>query len=282
MSIILKGKELKEFYAEKIKESVCKFKEVHKIDPCLTAVLVGNDGGSLFYVDFQRKMCDKVGIKYNLIHLEENTEEKEVIKTIEELNKDENIHGIILQLPLPKHLNEKEIISYIDENKDVDALTDKNIGKLFKGEQCFLPCTPKAVLEMIKSTNTELQGKKAVIVGRSNIVGKPVAMLLLTENATVTICHSKTKDLKELTSEADILVLCVGVPSMITGEYVKEGAMVIDVGTSSVDGKMTGDVDFEDVKEKASYITPVPGGVGSVTTMMLLNNTLEAAERVKK
>ena len=184
--------------------------------------------------------------------------------------------------PLPKHLNEKEIISYIDENKDVDALTDKNIAKLFKGEQCFLPCTPKAVLEMIKSTNTEIQGKKAVIVGRSNIVGKPVSMLLLAENATVTICHSKTKNLKEITSEADILVLCVGVPSMITSEYVKEGAMVIDVGTSSVDGKMTGDVDFEDVKEKAAYITPVPGGVGSVTTMMLLNNTLEAAERIKK
>lgn len=280
MGEILKGKELRKLYCEELKLSVKDYIENKDLIPCLTSILVGNDGGSMFYVDFQRKICEEVGIKYNLIHLEENIEEQKVIDTIISLNEDNKVHGIMLQVPLPKHLNEKRIISYIDAKKDVDSLTDCNLGRLFKGEKCFEPCTPKAVVEIIKSTNIDIEGKRAVIVGRSNIVGKPLAIMLLKNNATVTVCHSKTKNLIDITKEADILISCVGVPGMIKREYIKEGAMVIDVGTSNVDGKMKGDVDFDDVKDKSSYITPVPGGVGSVTTMMLLKNTMKAIERI--
>ncbi|CAM3013275.1 tetrahydrofolate dehydrogenase/cyclohydrolase catalytic domain-containing protein [Hathewaya histolytica] len=282
MGIVLKGKELNEVYTSKLKTMVDKRRNEGKNIPCLTAVLVGNDGGSLFYVNYQKKMCDKVGIKYNLIHLEEDTNEEKLLKTIEKLNEYREVHGIILQLPLPKGLNPKKITSCISENKDVDGLTDINIGKLFKGEDCFIPCTPRSVLEIVKSTGEKIEGKNAVIVGRSNIVGKPAAMLFLQENATVTIAHSRTESLNEVTNKADILVACVGVPGLITKEYVKEGAIVIDVGTSNVDGKMKGDVDFDGVIEKAAYVTPVPGGVGSVTTMMLIQNTVEAAERFDK
>lgn len=280
MGEILKGKELRKLYCDQLRLEVKNYVDNKGIIPCLTSILVGNDGGSIFYVDFQKKICEEVGIKYNLIHLDENIEEQEIINNIVALNKDSKVHGIMLQVPLPKHLDEKNIISYIDAKKDVDSLTDCNLGRLFKGEKCFEPCTPKAVVEIIKSTNIDIEGKRVVIVGRSNIVGKPLAIMLLRNNATVTICHSKTKNLSEVTKEADILISCVGVPEMIKKDYIKEGAMVIDVGTSNVNGKMKGDVDFDDVKDKSSYITPVPGGVGSVTTMMLLKNTMKAIERI--
>lgn len=282
MGIVLKGKELNELYTNNLKALVDKRKKEGKNIPCLTAVLLGNDGGSLFYVNYQKKMCDKVGVKYNLIHLEENTTEEKLLKVINDLNENKEVHGIILQLPLPKGLDQRKITSCIDPNKDVDGLTDINIGKLFKGEECFIPCTPRSALQIVKSTGVDIKGKRTVIVGRSNIVGKPAAMLFLQENATVTICHSKTENLSEVTKEADILIACVGVPGLITKEYINEGAIVIDVGTSNVDGKMKGDVDFDDVIDKASYVTPVPGGVGSVTTMMLIQNTVEAAERFDK
>ena len=280
MSIILKGNELKNLYCEELKASVKKYIDTEGIIPCLSSILIGNDGGSIFYVNFQRKICDSMGIRYNLIRFDEDAKEKEVIDAIQSLNMDNNIHGIILQVPLPKHLDEKRIISYIDPRKDVDSLTDSNVGRLFKGERCFEPCTPKAVIEIIKNAGINIEGKRAVVVGRSNIVGKPLAIMLLKNNATVTVCHSKTKNLRDVTKEADILISCVGIPNMIKKYHIKEGAVVIDVGTSNVNGKMKGDVDFEEVKNKASYITPVPGGVGSVTTMMLLQNTMKALERI--
>lgn len=279
MGIILKGKDLKNQMTENLKLKVEEYKSKYNITPCLTSILVGNDGGSLFYVDFQRKNSEKLGIEYKLIHLEQNAKTEELVDIIEDLNKDNSVHGIMMQLPLPKHLDQTKIIEHINPNKDVDSLTDTNIGRLFKGSRCFEPCTPKAVMELFEFSNIDLDGKKAVVVGRSNIVGKPLAIMLLAKNATVTVCHSHTKDIKSITKEADILVSCVGKPKMITREYVKDNAVVMDVGTSNVNGKMVGDVDFDDVQSIASLITPVPGGVGSITTMLLLANTIKAMER---
>lgn len=276
MAIILNGKELAKEYKVKIKKFIDQRKLNNQSIPCLAAVLVGDDGGSMFYVNSQKKVCEKLGVEYKLIHLQENTTEEGLIHMVEELNNDKSVSGIILQLPLPKHIRSKKVIEVISSNKDVDGLTDLNTAKLYKAEECFIPCTPKAVLELIKKSGIEFEGKHAVVVGRSNIVGKPAALLLLQNNATVTICHSKTQNLKEECRKADILIACVGKPNLITGEYVKEGAVVIDVGTSRVDGKMVGDVCFEEVKKIASYITPVPGGVGSVTTTMLIKNTCQA------
>jgi methylenetetrahydrofolate dehydrogenase (NADP+) / methenyltetrahydrofolate cyclohydrolase len=276
MAIILNGKELAKEYKIKIKEFIDERKLNNQSIPCLAAVLVGDDGGSVFYVNSQKKVCEKLGVEYKLIHLKENTTEEGLIHTVEELNNDISVSGIILQLPLPKHISSKKVIEAISPNKDVDGLTDLNTAKLYKAERCFIPCTPRAVLELIKKSGINIEGKHAVVVGRSNIVGKPAALLLLQNNATVTICHSKTQNLKEECRKADILIACVGKPNLITREYVKEGAVVIDVGTSRVDGKMVGDVCFEEVKEIASYITPVPGGVGSVTTTMLIKNTCDA------
>lgn len=279
MGVILKGKDLKSKMAEDLKIKVGKYKSEYNITPCLTSILVGNDGGSLFYVDFQKKNCEQIGIKYQLIHLQENSTTEDLINIIKDLNKDDSVHGIMMQVPLPKHLDETIIIEHISPDKDVDSLTDTNIGRLFKGSRCFEPCTPKAVMELLEFVKVDLDGKKAVVVGRSNIVGKPLAVMLLAKNATVTVCHSRTKDIKSITKDADILISCVGKPRMITKEYVKENAVIMDVGTSNVDGKMVGDVDFLDVESIASLITPVPGGVGSITTMLLLSNTIKAMER---
>ncbi len=213
-----------------------------------------------------------------MFHFEDDTSEESVIDTIEDLNLKEDVDGIMLQLPLPDNFNEKYVISKINCNKDIDGLTYKNVGKFYSGEKCFIPCTPRGIMELIKSTGVNIKGKNAVVVGRSNIVGKPIAQLLLDQNATVTICHSKTEGLKNICAKADILVSAVGKPDFITGDFVKAHAIVIDVGTTMVGGKLKGDVIFIEAIEKADFVTPVPGGVGAVTTTMLLKNTCEAFE----
>ena len=210
------------------------------------------------------------------ILLGQNTSEETLIGVIKKLNDDESVDGIMLQVPLPKHIDEKRVTSIINPKKDIDGITDINTGKFYRGDQCFIPCTPKAIMEILNFIGFELSGKRAVVLGRSNIVGKPVAQLLLNKNATVTICHSKTENLKAVCREADVLVVAIGRAGFLTSEYVKEGAVVIDVGTSMVEGKIKGDVYFDEVIEKASLVTPVPGGVGAMTTTMLLKNLCEA------
>jgi len=246
--------------------------------PKLVIIMVGDNGGSTFYVRNANKLSENLGIDCEVCHFEGDTAEEIVIDKIKELNTREDVDGIMLQLPLPSNFKEKNIISKISHKKDVDGLTDVNIGRFYSGEKCFIPCTPRGIMELIKSTGVDIKGKNAVVVGRSNIVGKPIAQLLLGENATVTICHSKTEDLKKVCNKADILVCALGKPGFINGDFVKEGAIVIDVGTTMVDGKLKGDVIFEEVLPKASFVTPVPGGVGAVTTTMLLKNTCEAFE----
>lgn len=272
MGTKLDGKEI----ANKIKLDIKEYidKSENKI-PCLANILVGNDGGSKYYLNTQNKVCNKVGINTKSIELNEDIDEETLLNTIRELNNDESVTGIILQLPLPKHLNENKVTSAIAIQKDVDGLNSLSAGKLFKGEKCFIPCTPKGIIRLIKETGIQIEGKEAVVLGRSNIVGKPVAQLLLQENATVTICHSKTADLKEVCQRADILVVAVGRPNYIGKEYIKQDAVVIDVGTSVVDGKLVGDVNYNEVLPVASYVTPVPGGVGPMTTAMLLANLCE-------
>ena len=242
----------------------------------LLRYLVGNDGGSAYYVKNQNKLCNELGIIAKNYSLEVTISEKELIDLIIVLNQDNTVHGIMLQVPLPEHLNEEVITSTISYRKDIDGLTDINLGKFYKGENSFVPCTAKSIIELIKSTGCNISGKNAVVLGRSNIVGKPVAQLLLKENATVTICHSKTNNLKELCKTADILVSAIGKPSFVTKDFIKEGAIVIDVGTTMVNGKVKGDVSFEEVIEVAAFVSPVPGGVGSMTTTMLIQNTCKA------
>lgn len=238
----------------------------------ISSILVGDDGGSVYYQNFQEKLANNLGIEFDKIKLSEDISEDELKLKIEELNKDESVNGIMLLLPLPKHIDERTVTNLIDANKDLDCLSEISVGRFYKGEKCFMPCTPNSVITLLKAYNIEIEGKEVVIVGRSNIVGKPLFQMFLNENATVTVCHSRTKNLKEVCMRADILVVAIGKANFIDSSYVREGAVVIDVGTSEVDGKITGDVDFDDVYEKASFITPVPGGVGSLTTTLLLKN----------
>lgn len=278
MGISIDGKKVALKYRAEIKEFLeCRVISNRKI-PCIAIVLVGNDGGSIYYSKNQIKLCKDLGVNAKHVHLSEDISESELIQCIENLNNDSNIDGIILMLPLPKHLDEKVITSKISYKKDLDGLTDVNCGKFYKGEKCFIPCTPRGIIELIKSTGISIEGKNAVIIGRSNIVGKPVAQLLLNENATVTICHSKTKDLKQICKTADILIAAVGRPKFVDESFVKEDAVVIDVGTTMVNGKLQGDVCFDEVIDKVAYVTPVPGGVGSMTTTMLIKNVCEAIE----
>ncbi|GAA0075960.1 bifunctional methylenetetrahydrofolate dehydrogenase/methenyltetrahydrofolate cyclohydrolase [Clostridium sp. CTA-5] len=276
MGQIINGKEV----ALKVKEEIKAFVEQRKNKglkvPKIASILVGNDGGSIYYMGSQEKVATSLGAGFLKVILEENCSNEDVIKEIHKLNNDEDVQGIILQLPLPKHLDEKKIIKEIDVHKDIDCLTFESQGRLYMGEANFLPCTPNSVVTLLKSLNLNMEGKEVVVLGRSNIVGKPVAQLLLNENATVTICHSRTKNLKEVCKKADILVVAIGRPKFITDEYVKEDAIVIDVGTSSFEGKITGDVDFDKVINKASLLTPVPGGVGALTTTLLIKNSCEA------
>lgn len=238
----------------------------------ISSILVGDDGGSVYYQNFQEKLANNLGIDFEKIKLDESISEENLKLKIEELNKDDSVNGIMLLLPLPKHIDERAVTNLIDADKDLDCLSEVSVGRFYKGEKCFMPCTPNSVITLLKAYNIEIEGKEVVIIGRSNIVGKPLFQMFLNENATVTVCHSKTKNLKEVCKRADILVVAIGRANFIDSSYVREGAVVIDVGTSEVNGKITGDVNFDDVYEKASLITPVPGGVGSLTTTLLLKN----------
>ncbi|NLU41184.1 MAG: bifunctional methylenetetrahydrofolate dehydrogenase/methenyltetrahydrofolate cyclohydrolase FolD [Firmicutes bacterium] len=245
--------------------------------PGLAVVIVGDDPASRLYVNMKKRACDELGIYSREHALAASTTQGELLDLIRSLNEDSSIHGILVQLPLPKHLDEQAVIEAIRPEKDVDGLHPQNLGALVAGQEGFVPCTPAGIIKLIKSTGTEIQGKNCVMVGRSNIVGKPTALLLLRENGTVTICHSRTVDLPAVCRQADILVAAVGKAALIKRDMVKPGAVVIDVGTNRVDGKLMGDVDFEAVKEVAGYITPVPGGVGPMTIAMLMENTVKAA-----
>ncbi|HAT4109155.1 bifunctional methylenetetrahydrofolate dehydrogenase/methenyltetrahydrofolate cyclohydrolase [Clostridium perfringens] len=238
----------------------------------ISSILVGDDGGSVYYQNFQEKLANNLGIDFEKIKLDESISEENLKLKIEELNKDDSVNGIMLLLPLPKHIDERAVTNLIDADKDLDCLSEVSVGRFYKGEKCFMPCTPNSVITLLKAYNIEIEGKEVVIIGRSNIVGKPLFQIFLNENATVTVCHSRTKNLKEVCKRADILVVAIGRANFIDSSYVREGAVVIDVGTSEVNGKITGDVNFDDVYEKASLITPVPGGVGSLTTTLLLKN----------
>ena len=249
------------------------------ITPGLAVILVGNDPASEIYVRNKQKGCDEVGFFSRTVHMDETTTQKALEDEIDALNRDDRIHGILVQLPLPAHLDEQAALARILPEKDVDGFHMINAGRLMTGAEGVIPCTPKGALYMIRSTGEELSGKEAVVIGRSNIVGKPMAMLLMRENCTVTVCHSRTKDLAAHTRRADILVAAVGRAGFVTADMVKPGAIVIDVGINRVDGKVKGDVDFDAVREVAGWITPVPGGVGKMTIAMLLANTLEAAEK---
>lgn len=238
----------------------------------ISSILVGDDGGSVYYQNFQEKLANNLGIDFEKIKLDESISDENLKLKIEELNKDDSVNGIMLLLPLPKHIDERAVTNLIDADKDLDCLSEVSVGRFYKGEKCFMPCTPNSVITLLKAYNIEIEGKEVVIIGRSNIVGKPLFQMFLNENATVTVCHSRTKNLKEVCKRADILVVAIGRANFIDSSYVREGAVVIDVGTSEVNGKITGDVNFDDVYEKASLITPVPGGVGSLTTTLLLKN----------
>ena len=250
------------------------------IRPKLDVIIVGNDPASHQYVNSRAADCAAVGLASTVHSLNEDTKQSELIELIETLNADDNVHGILLQMPLPKHMNPDEVISHISMQKDVDGFHPMNVGALVSGKPAFAPCTPSSIMQLIRSTGIDISGKNAVAVGRSNVVGRPAAMLLLKESATVTICHSRTIDLEEHTLNADILVAAVGVPNLVTGDMIEPGASVVDAGSNRVDGKTVGDVEFETAKDVAGFISPVPGGVGPVTRTILLMNTLEACERL--
>lgn len=276
---IIDGKQIAEDIRAELKEEVEQLRASGKI-PGLTVILVGDDAASQTYVNMKAKACENIGIRSDIIRLPEDTEEEVLLDNIRELNRDPDVHGILVQLPLPEQISEKKVIDAIAIEKDVDGFHPISVGNMVIGDECYLPCTPHGIMELIKRTGTDIEGKHAVIIGRSNIVGKPMAMLLLQENATVTICHSRTKNLPEITKQADILVVAVGRAQMVTGDQVKPGAVVIDVGMNRLsDGRLVGDVDFDSVKEVAGHLTPVPKGVGPMTITMLLKNTIDACKR---
>ena len=279
MAVIINGKEVSASIRREIKEKTQEFINEKGYAPGLAVIIVGEDPASQVYVNNKHKACLEVGFLSEVYRLPAETTLDELLSLVDKLNNDKKIHGILCQLPLPKHLNEEQVILRINPDKDVDAFHPINTGKIMIGNNNFVPCTPAGVMKLIESTGTDICGKECVVVGRSNIVGKPQAMLLLQKNGTVTICHSKTRDLKEVTKRADILVVAVGISNFITGDMIKEGAIVMDVGINrTAEGKLTGDVDFESAEKVASYITPVPGGVGPMTITMLLENTLTAAK----
>lgn len=281
MAEIISGKEISEKMRRELKEKVSKYRESGDTIG-LAVIIVGDDGASKIYVRNKRRACLEVGIESFEYDLPESTSESELLSLISKLNSDSRINGILCQLPLPPHINEKNVINAIDPKKDVDAFHPINTGRILTGDYGFLPCTPAGVIEMLKAKNIAIEGKNCVIVGRSNIVGKPLALMLLKENATVTVCHSKTADLKSETLSADILVAATGKAGLIKEDMVKPGAVVIDVGINrDENGKLCGDVDFSAVEKKASFITPVPGGVGPMTITMLLENTVRAYEMTK-
>jgi methylenetetrahydrofolate dehydrogenase (NADP+)/methenyltetrahydrofolate cyclohydrolase len=276
MAQLLDGKTLSKKIKEEISKEVTLLAEKSGKRPALAVIIVGDNPASRVYVNNKKKSCAECGIISEEYALSGETSEDELLKLIEKLNLRDDIDGILCQLPLPDHIDEEKILLAIDPSKDVDAFHPVNVGKITVGNFDFLPCTPAGVMELIKLSGIEVSGKECVVIGRSNIVGKPQAMLLLHANGTVTICHSKTKNLAEVTRRADILVAAIGKPRFVTSDMVKEGAVVIDVGMNRVDGKLCGDVDFDNVEKIASAITPVPGGVGPMTIAMLMKNTLKA------
>ncbi|EAE1474646.1 bifunctional methylenetetrahydrofolate dehydrogenase/methenyltetrahydrofolate cyclohydrolase FolD [Listeria monocytogenes] len=282
MGEIIDGKKLAKEIQEKVTREVAELVKEGK-KPGLAVVLVGDNQASRTYVRNKQKRTEEAGMKSVLIELPENVTEEKLLSVVEELNEDKTIHGILVQLPLPEHISEEKVIDTISYDKDVDGFHPVNVGNLFIGKDSFVPCTPAGIIELIKSTGTQIEGKRAVVIGRSNIVGKPVAQLLLNENATVTIAHSRTKDLPQVAKEADILVVATGLAKFVKKDYIKPGAIVIDVGMDrDENNKLCGDVDFDEVVEEAGFITPVPGGVGPMTITMLLANTLKAAKRIWK
>lgn len=277
-TIVMDGKLLAQKIKEKLKEEVEDLKK-HNIYPTLAVILVGEDKASMKYVSYKERACKEIGIESIVFRLPENIDGISLSETIEELNGNPAINGILIQLPLPNHLSQNIFLEKIDPIKDVDGFTPYCLGRLLTDNPLFIPCTPKGVIRMLDDYGIDLEGKNVVIIGRSIIVGKPLSLLFLKKNSTVTICHSRTKNLKEITKTADILCVAVGRPKLITADMVKNGAVVVDIGINITDeGKVVGDVDFEEVKEKASYITPVPGGVGPMTVAMLMENTIYAAK----
>ena len=288
MAIILDGKKLSETIKSEIGEEVKKLADSSQLPPGLAVIIVGNNPASKVYVSSKKKACAATGIYSLEVALDENITQDKLLDEINKLNNNDKIHGILLQLPLPKHLDEHKALEAISPDKDVDGFHPTNVGKLYIGLDTFVPCTPKGVIEILKRYNISISGKNAVVIGRSNIVGKPVAALLMKENATVTIAHSKTQNLPELVKKSDIVVAAIGKPNFVKGEWIKEGAVVVDVGINSVDDpssqkgyRLVGDVEFEEAEKKASFITPVPGGVGPMTIAMLLSNTLKSRKNIK-
>ena len=280
MANIIDGKAISAAIRAEIKEETLAFEKEHGFRPGLAVIIVGEDPASQVYVRNKRRACEEVGFYSEAYELPATTTQEELNALVDKLNANDKIHGILCQLPLPKHLDENEVILRIDPKKDVDAFHPINVGRIMIGDYSFLPCTPAGVMALLERSGIEISGKECVVVGRSNIVGKPQAMLLLHANGTVTVCHSRTKNLAEVCRRADILVAAIGKADFFTADMVKDGAVVIDVGMNRrADGKLTGDVDFESVAPKASYITPVPGGVGPMTITMLMQNTLTAAKQ---
>lgn len=278
MAYIIDGKKISQVIKDELKEKVERLKAEGK-QAALAVIQVGNDPASSVYVNNKKKACAYIGIESLSYELPEETTEQELLALVERLNQDETVHGILVQLPVPKHIDADKIIQTISPKKDVDGFHPQNVGNLVIGEKGFVSCTPAGIIQLLKRSNIEISGKNCVVVGRSNIVGKPMALLMLRENATVTIAHSKTRNLKELCKTADILIVAIGKPQFITAEYVKEGAVIIDVGIHrDENNKLCGDVKFDEVEPLASAITPVPGGVGPMTIAMLMNNCVEAME----
>lgn len=272
--VLIEGKKVAEKYREQLKEEI----QMLDKEPGLAVIRIGDDAASSIYVRLKHQMCDELGINFVEYHLPEQTTQSELIELINNLNADESINGILLQSPIPYHLNILEAFKTISPEKDVDGFSPLNVGKLTQGQDCFAACTPLGIMHLLKDYNIDVEGKHCVVVGRSNIVGKPMAELLLNSDATVTICHSHTKNLADITKTADVLVVAIGNPKFITADMVKEGAVVIDVGINRLKDtkKIVGDVDFENVKDKCSYITPVPGGVGPMTIITLMGNIVKA------
>nr|WP_317450033.1 bifunctional methylenetetrahydrofolate dehydrogenase/methenyltetrahydrofolate cyclohydrolase FolD [uncultured Sellimonas sp.] len=282
MAVLIDGKAISTEIKEELKQEVAELK-AQGITPCLAVILVGDDSASAIYVRNKKRACEYIGIESRSYELPKKTTEQELENLIQELNEDETVDGILVQLPLPEQIDEEKITGMISPNKDVDGFLPESIGALCIGSEGFRSCTPAGVLELIKRSSYTIEGKECVVVGRSNHVGKPMALLLLEENGTVTIAHSRTKNLSEVTKKADILVAAVGIPKLIQEDGVKEGAVVIDVGMNrDENGKLCGDVDFEHVKDKAEAITPVPGGVGPMTIAMLMSNCVEAARKKRR
>ena len=278
MTQLIDGKAIAKEIRKNIKEEVVTLYNEYRLIPGLCVILVGEDPASQIYVRNKERACKEVGIHSTVIRMSEEVTEKELLETIERLNRDDTMHGILVQLPLPGHINEDAVINAIHPSKDVDGFHPINVGMLMTSQANLQPCTPKGIIRLIEETGQNIAGKQAVVIGRSNIVGKPVALMLLQKHATVTIAHSRTKNLAEVAQAADILVVAIGKPDFIDSSFVKEGAIVIDVGTTRVNGSLKGDVKFDEMKEKAGYLTPVPGGVGPMTITMLLDNTLIAAK----